>query len=165
MADADIKGLIKTRNDTPSNAKVAVIAMLNARVADTIDLSLVTKQAHWNIKGMAFIGVHEMLDKFRAALDAYVDLMAERAVQLGGVALGTTQVVEKATNLAPYPTDIHSVKDHILALIDRYGNVANAVRKNIDDADDAGDAGSSDLFTEVSRGLDEWLWMLEAHVV
>jgi starvation-inducible DNA-binding protein len=156
--------LLPTKNDLPSNAKSAVIDMLNARVADTIDLALATKQAHWNIKGMAFIGVHELLDKLRGELDNYVDDMAERAVQLGGVALGTAQVVEQESGLDPYPTDIHTVKDHLLALIERYGQVANAVRANIDDADEAGDAGSSDLFTEVSRGLDEWLWMLEAHV-
>ena len=72
--------------------------------------------------------------------------------------MGTAQVVEGKTHLEPYPTDIHTVKDHIAALAERYGNVANAVRKNIDDA------GSSDLFTEVSRGLDECLWMLEAHI-
>ena len=78
-----------TKNDLPSNAKSAVIDMLNARVADSIDLALATKQAHWNLKGMAFIGVHELLDKLRGAVDGYVDSMAERAVQLGGVALGT----------------------------------------------------------------------------
>jgi starvation-inducible DNA-binding protein len=156
--------LLPTKNDLPSNAKAAVIDMLNARVADTIDLALATKQAHWNIKGMSFIGVHELLDKLRGELDTYVDNMAERAVQLGGVALGTAQVVEQESSLDPYPTDIHTVKDHLLALIDRYGQVANSVRANIDDADEAGDAGTSDLFTGVSRGLDEWLWMLEAHV-
>jgi starvation-inducible DNA-binding protein len=156
--------LIATRNDLPSNAKSAVIEMLNARLADTVDLALITKQAHWNIKGMNFTGVHELLDKIRDAVDEYVDLMAERAVQLGGVAYGTAQSVEAETTLDPYPTDIHTTKDHLLALVERYGKVANAVRANIDDADEAGDAGSSDLFTQVSRGLDEWLWMLEAHV-
>ncbi len=156
--------LRESKNDLPSNAKSAVIDMLNARVADTIDLALVTKQAHWNIKGMSFIGVHELLDKLRGELDLYVDSMAERAVQLGGVASGTVQTVEEKTKLPPYPTDIQTVKDHLTALVERYGQVANSVRANIDDADEAGDAGSSDLFTEVSRGLDEWLWMLEAHL-
>ncbi len=85
-------------------------------------------------------------------------------MQLGGVALGTAQVVESESGLDPYPTDIHTVKEHITALVERYGHVANAVRANIDDADEAGDAGTSDLFTGVSRGLDEWLWMLEAHL-
>ena len=153
-----------TRNDLPSNSKNAVIGMLNARVADTIDLALATKQAHWNLKGSQFIGVHELLDKLRAALDDYVDSMAERAVQLGGIALGTAQTVSEKTRLAPYPTEIQAVGDHLAALIDRYGQVANTVRKNIEEADEAGDPGSADLFTEVSRGLDEWLWMLEAHL-
>ncbi len=153
-----------TQNDLPSNSKTAIIEMLNARVADSIDLALATKQAHWNLKGLQFIGVHELLDKLRGAVDGYVDSMAERAVQLGGVALGTTQIVEAESSLPPYPTDIQTVKDHLAALVERYGQVANAVRANIDDADEAGDAGSSDLFTEVSRGLDEWLWILEAHL-
>jgi starvation-inducible DNA-binding protein len=156
--------LLPTKNDLPSNVKSAVIDMLNARLADTIDLALATKQAHWNIKGMNFIAVHELLDKLRGELDNYVDDMAERAVQLGGTALGTTQIVELESTLDPYPIDIHTVKDHLTALIERYGQVANAVRANIDDADEAGDAGTSDLFTGVSRGLDEWLWMLEAHL-
>jgi starvation-inducible DNA-binding protein len=156
--------LLPTKNDLPSNAKSAVVDMLNARLADTLDLALATKQAHWNIKGMNFIGVHELLDKLRGALDTYVDDMAERAVQLGGVALGTTQVVELESTLDPYPVDIHTVKEHLTALVERYGIVANAIRANIDDADEAGDAGTADLFTGVSRGLDEWLWMLEAHL-
>ena len=156
--------LLPTKNDVPSNAKQAVIEMLNARVADTIDLALVTKQAHWNVKGMSFIGVHEMLDTLRGEIDAYVDSMAERVVQLGGIALGTVQTTEKKTTLEPYPTDILTIKDHLKALIDRYGQVANAIRANIDEADEAGDASSADLFTEVSRGLDKSLWFLEAHL-
>jgi starvation-inducible DNA-binding protein len=158
------KKLLPTKNDIPSNAKQAVIEMLNARVADTIDLALVTKQAHWNIKGMSFIGVHEMLDTLRGEVDTYVDSMAERVVQLGGIALGTVQTAEQKTTLTPYPTDILTIKDHLTALIDRYAQVANAVRANIDDADEAGDASSADLFTEVSRGLDKSLWFLEAHL-
>ncbi len=156
--------LLPTKNDLPTDSRSAVIEMLNARVADTIDLALATKQAHWNIKGMTFIGVHELLDQLRGALDGYVDEMAERAVQLGGVALGTTQVVEAESTLDPYPTEIHTIKDHLNALVERYGKVANVVRVNIDDADEAGDAGTADLFTGVARGLDKWLWMLEAHL-
>jgi starvation-inducible DNA-binding protein len=153
-----------TKNDLKSNAKQVAIELLNARVADGIDLALVTKQAHWNLKGPQFIAVHEMLDGFRDELDEHVDTMAERVTQLGGTALGTTQVVAKGTTLAPYPTDIYAIKDHLAALIDRYAALANAVRKNIDDAAEAGDADTADIFTGVSRGLDKALWFLEAHV-
>ncbi|MBW7946408.1 MAG: DNA starvation/stationary phase protection protein Dps [Sphingomonadaceae bacterium] len=150
--------------DLKSNTKKTAIELLNARLADAIDLALVTKQAHWNLKGPQFIAIHEMLDGFRTTLDGHVDTIAERAVQLGGQALGTAQVVAEATTLKPYPTEISKTRDHLAALIERYGDVANAVRAAIDDADEAGDADTADIFTAFSRDLDKSLWFLEAHV-
>ena len=155
---------IPTKNDLKSNAKTASIELLNARLADAIDLALIAKQAHWNVKGPQFIAVHEMLDGFRAELDGHVDTMAERAVQLGGTAHGTSQEVAKASTLKPYPTDIHKTRDHLAALIDRYAAAAKRARAAIDEADEAGDADTADIFTAYSRSLDKLLWFLEAHI-
>src|SRR5690606_37344288 len=111
-----------------ANAKSAVIDVLNARLTDAIDLALITKQAHWNVKGPHFIAIHEMLDGFRAELDGHVDTIAERVVQIGGTAIGTSQAVVKASPLKPYPTDIYKTKDHLAALIERYALAANNAR-------------------------------------
>lgn len=154
----------QTKNDLRPNCGNVAIELLNARLADVIDLALLTKQAHWNLKGPRFIAIHEMLDGSRAQIDDYVDTMAERVAQFGGTALGTTQVVARSTTLPPYPTDIYTISGHLAALIDRYGTVANAVRKAIGTADEAGDANTADIFTEASRGLDKALWFLEAHI-
>ncbi|WP_332680592.1 DNA starvation/stationary phase protection protein Dps [Bosea sp. (in: a-proteobacteria)] len=151
-----------SRIDLPSNAKNQVIGLLNERLQDGIDLALATKQAHWNLKGPGFIGVHLMLDGFRKDLDKHVDTVAERAVQLGGTALGTTQDVAAGSGLKPYPTDIVAVKDHLAALIERYAATANSVREAIDKSDEAGDAGTADLLTAYSRMLDKALWFLES---
>jgi starvation-inducible DNA-binding protein len=154
----------KTRNDLSSNAKTVSIGVLNARLADAIDLALLTKQAHWNIKGPQFIALHEMIDGFRTEIDTHFDTMAERIVQLGGTALGTSQAVTSASTLPPYPTDIYTSKDHLAALTERYAKVANAVRAAIDETDEAGDADTADLLTGFSRALDKALWFLEAHI-
>ena len=153
----------KSRNDLKSNTKTAMIELLNARLADGIDLALVTKQAHWNLKGPGFIAIHEMLDGFRGELDTHVDTVAERVAQLGGIALGTVQVVAGATRLKAYPTDIVAVKDHLAELIERYAEAAKSVRAAIDTADEAGDADTADIFTGYSRALDKALWFLESN--
>ncbi len=169
MATTDKPKLLKprlhpTRNNIESNARNVAISLLNERLADGLDLALITKQAHWNLKGPQFIGVHLMLDGFRTEQDDWNDKMAERITALGGTAYGTTQDITKNSKLEAYPTDIYRVADHLSALIDRYAAFGNAIRESIDESDEAGDADTADLFTEVSRGIDKQLWFLEAHV-
>jgi starvation-inducible DNA-binding protein len=147
-----------------SNTKTAMIELCNARLADALDLSLAVKQAHWNLKGPTFIAVHELLDMLRGHLDTNTDTVAERVMQLDGVALGTTQVVGEKSELPAYPTDVKKVADHVGALVERYAALSKSVREAIDAADDAGDAGTADIFTAFSRDLDKDLWFLKSHL-
>ena len=155
---------LETHNYLKSNTRKTVIDILNARLADAIDLALITKQAHWNVKGPTFIAVHELLDNLRSELDGHVDTIAELVAQLGGMALATSQSVASRTPLPPYPTDISKVSDHLEALVERYAATAKLVRKAIDDCDEAGDADAADIFTGYSRALDKSLWFLESHL-
>ncbi|MEP7242006.1 MAG: DNA starvation/stationary phase protection protein Dps [Devosia sp.] len=147
-----------------SNTKSAMIALCNARLADALDLSLAVKQAHWNLKGISFIAVHELLDEVRARLDTNSDTVAERVAQLDGVALGTTQTVGEATTLPAYPTNIRKVEDHVGALVERFAALSKSVRAAIDAADDAGDAATADIFTSFARDLDKDMWFLKSHI-
>src|SRR5438876_1862915 len=91
------------------------------------------------------------------------DNMAERAVELGGVALGTIQIISKKSRLSSYPLDLASGQKHVAALSNALANCGASSRRAIDTASRAGDADTADLFTEVSRGIDKLLWLVEAH--
>ncbi|BCX05064.1 MAG: DNA starvation/stationary phase protection protein [Candidatus Roseilinea sp.] len=153
-----------TRHDLPAEVRSRMIALLNQQLADTFDLMSQTKQAHWNVKGPQFIALHEMFDEFAEGLAGYVDEIAERITALGGYAAGTVRMAAKASTLPDYPADVIADMDHVRALADRYAALAASTRKAIDVAGEAGDLDTADLFTEVSRDLDKWLWFLEAHV-
>lgn len=154
----------KTRNDLPDNTRKAMIATLNARLVDAIDLRLAIKQAHWNVKGPNFIALHELFDQIQARVDTNVDDIAERAVALGGNAHGTIQTVVGASKLEPYPTDLNDQKGHVAAVADRLAAFGKLVREAIDAADEANDKDTADLFTGISRQVDKDLWFVEAHL-
>lgn len=140
-----------------------MIALLNQQLAEALDLGLQAKQAHWNVKGPHFIGLHELFDKVAEELEEFTDDIAERAVELGGVALGTIQVVAKQSRLAAYPLNMSSGKKHVVALSEALAKFGASTRAAIDTAGKADDADTADLFTEISRGLDKLLWFVEAH--
>lgn len=155
--------LNQTLNDLPEKTRRAIVDLLNRQLADSIDLGLQAKQAHWNVKGPNFIGLHELFDKVAEAAEEFTDEIAERAVQLGGLAAGTSQVVAKNTRLKAYPIDLTSGQGHVKTLSAALAAFGASARAAIDTANKAGDADTGDLFTEISRGVDKLLWMVEAH--
>ena len=156
--------MFKTKNDIPEATRVKVVEFLNARLADCIDLQTQSKQAHWNVKGPDFIALHELFDRVNEAVEEYVDDIAERAVQLGGVAEGTARTAAKRSSLPEYPAKAVDGRTHVEALSSALAAFGAAARKGIDQANDTGDLDTADLFTEVSRGIDKWLWFVEAHL-
>jgi starvation-inducible DNA-binding protein len=154
--------LIHTLNDLSEETRLKVVELLNQSLADGIDLQLQIKQAHWNVKGADFIGVHELLDKIGDDLREDIDEIAERVAQLGGVAEGTVQRVKVRTHLPEYPLDIHKSHDHLKAVATALANFGRHLRKSIKDSDELGDDDTADLYTQVSREVDKNLWFIES---
>jgi len=152
-----------TKNDLPKEARSAVIDVLDARLADAVDLQTQMKQAHWNVKGPTFISLHELFDKINEDVEDYVDDLAERVVQLGGVAHGTARQAAARSTLSEYPA-VRDGHQHVEAVSSALAAFGKSVRAAIDETDKLGDKDSADLFTEISRGVDKWLWFVEAHL-
>jgi starvation-inducible DNA-binding protein len=156
--------MFDTRNDLPANVRTKVIELLNARLADAIDLGTQTKHAHWNVKGPSFIALHELFDQVAEHVEDHIDTIAERVTALGGTARGTLAAVTRATTLRPYPEDISDGIAHVDALSSALAAFGAKVRAGIDEAARIGDADTADLFTGISRETDKDLWFLEAHL-
>jgi starvation-inducible DNA-binding protein len=115
------------------------------------------------VKGPNFIALHELFDKIAESIEDQIDTIAERVTALGGTAHGTLAAVARGTSLKPYPEDISNGAAHVEALATVLADFGKKVRAAIDEAAKFGDAGTSDLFTGISRETDKNLWFLEAH--
>ncbi len=155
--------MYETENDISQKRRSELNALMNQRLADAVDLQMQMKQAHWNVKGPSFIGLHELFDKVDEAVESYVDMIAERIVQLGGIAEGTVRVAATRSQLDEYPLSIADGLAHVEAVARALSTFGREARNTINEADELDDAATADLFTEISRGIDKWLWFVEAH--
>jgi starvation-inducible DNA-binding protein len=153
----------ETENDIPKAVRGELVEILNQRLADIIDLQTQLKQAHWNVKGPHFIGLHELFDEIAEDVESYVDMIAERVVQMGGIAKGTARVAAARSRLQEYPLDIADGAAHVEAVARALSTFGREARLTVQETDRLDDADSADIFTEVSRGIDKWLWFVEAH--
>lgn len=145
------------------DARAQIVDLLNANLVNVINLTLAVKQAHWNLNGWGFIGVHELLDDVADRLRDGADTMAERAVILGGHAKGTVEIVAEKSTLDAYPSEMSEMSEHIEHLKARFMEVGQAVRRAAEVAEDAGDEDTADLFTEISRVVDKDAWFIGAN--
>ena len=155
--------MYETENDLSLQRRKELNTLMNQRLASAVDLQMQMKQAHWNVKGPSFIGLHELFDKVDEAVGFYVDMIAERIVQLGGIAEGTVRVAAARSRLPEYPLAMADGLAHVEAVARALSIFGQEARSTISQADELNDANTADLFTEVSRGLDKWLWLVEAH--
>ena len=156
--------MFSTEIDLPERDRYPLIELLNERLADTADLYSQIKQAHWNVKGPSFIGLHELFDKVAEDVESYADMIAERVVQLGGVAEGTVRASAARSRLEEYPMTISEGMSHVGAVAKALSTFGHEVRSTISQADELNDPGTADMFTQISRGTDKWLWFVESHL-
>lgn len=156
--------MLKTRHDLPEDVRAQMIAELQERLLDAIDLGLNAKQAHWNVRGRHFFPLHELFDEIVAHARDWSDMLAERAGNLGGLVDGSAATVGKGSGLPAYPADKTSGEDHANLMSASLAAFAAGARKGIERAAEAGDAATEDVLTEIARAADQDLWFVEAHL-
>ena len=155
--------MYRTANTLPEQIRSRSVDLLNRHLAAAIDLHAQVKQAHWNVRGPTFIAIHELFDKVADAVEEYSDKIAERAGTLGGTAEGTVQTATERSFLEPYQLGVADAEAHIATVTAALASFGESVRNAIGESDELGDLDTADVFTEVSRGIDQQLWLVESH--
>jgi starvation-inducible DNA-binding protein len=153
-----------TRINIPQEIRLYLITLLNQSLACTVDLRSQVKQASWNVKGTDFSQLQALFETIATELNAYVNLMAERIVVLGGEVLGTVRIAATQSTLPEYPCGLVEGNAHVLALAERFAHYTTAIRHAIARAADVGDADTAAIYTDISRGVDKRLGSLDAHL-
>jgi starvation-inducible DNA-binding protein len=139
-----------------------LVVRLNQNLANLTDLASAYDHAHWNVAGSHFAQLHELFDRFADQTRVYMDMLAERAVTLGGTASGTIQAVAEATTLPDFPLAERSQWRLVEELIQHLEHVAADLRQGMDASAD--EAATEDVFIEVLRGVEKQHWMLREHL-
>ena len=154
--------MYKTPNHLPEASRAKLIATLNDRLADGLDLHSAIKVAHWNVRGPQFPALHPLFEQFAVQLANHNDSIAERAVTLGGLAAGSVRHVAKTSHLADYPVDTTRDLDHVRLLADRFEAYLSGVRESRKLGEELGDTDTVDLLTGVVTEFEKNAWFLRA---
>jgi starvation-inducible DNA-binding protein len=154
--------MYKTPSNLPESVRASVASTLNQRLADGLDLHSQIKVAHWNIRGPQFPALHPLFEQFAKQLALRNDEIAERAVTLGGHAIGTARQVAKASRLPEYPIETTRDLEHVRALADRIDVYLQGIRESRGLAEQHGDTDTFDLLSLVVTELEKNNWFLRA---
>ena len=140
-----------------------VVDVLQERLIALLDLQLTLKHIHWNVVGMNFIAVHEMLDPQVDATRAMSDAVAERIATMGGEPLGTPGAITRIRTWDDYDLNREPAVRHLAALDEVFSGVITDHRAAIDRLERL-DPISHDMMIGHTRDLELFKWFVRAHL-
>src|SRR6266496_533467 len=143
--------MLITRSDNLSDRTRSLIKLCNDRLADAVDLQLQCKHAFWNTTAL---DLRKLFDRVNKSVDVYTDRIAQRVVEIGGVANSTERVVPTWSHLLCASDAL--CRTHALTLATTLGSFAELARRAIDTSNQFSDFASADMFTEIAHGVDKW---------
>lgn len=150
-----------TKNKIPPEVAAQVIAAFNTVLPCLVDAQAQAKMAHWIVAGPAFDGRHATFDEVAGALAGYGDTVAEYIVQLGGTPLGSARDAAKLSALPELPHDAIAGLAVSSALAEALAMLLQVIR-SAEGQVNAIDRLAGDVLIEAGRGVQKWLWQVEA---
>lgn len=149
-----------TTDNLSQSTRSQLIKLCNDRLADAVDLQLQCKHAYWNTRDPDLATLRELFDELNESVEDYIDRIAERVVEIGGVANSTERVLATWWHLLCSPDAV--CRNHAQVIATALESFGELVRQTTDTANEFGDFVSAEMFTEISEGVDNWRRTLAA---
>ncbi len=143
------------------DAKKVTGETLQGALVDLVELSLVGKQAHWNLIGRNFRSIHLALDEVVLAGRTFADTVAERAIAIGVNPDGQTAALTKQSKVKPVEVGYVPVEKVITYVVDTLAPMISRFRDRMDATEQA-DPVTQDLFISIIAELEKTHWMFQA---
>ncbi|AZP21694.1 DNA starvation/stationary phase protection protein [Streptomyces aquilus] len=149
------------KSTLPDAAREVAGEALQSTLVDLLGISLVGKQAHWNIVGPRFRSIHLQLDEVVATARTYSDTVAERAAALGLPPDGRPETVAAAYALPGAKEGWLRDDEVVRLMVETLETAIGRLRDRID-ATDKADPVTQDLLIGITAELEKQRWMFEA---
>ncbi|MFF8032241.1 Dps family protein [Streptomyces sp. NPDC016626] len=145
----------------PDEARRVSCEALQETLIDLLGLSLIGKQAHWNVVGPRFRSIHLQLDEVVASARAQSDTVAERAAALGVPPDGRPETIAKVFSLPAPAQGWLRDTEAVRVMTEALGAAITRLRERID-ATEKADLVTQDLLISITAELEKQRWMFEA---
>ena len=149
-----------TGDKLSTSVRAVLIKLCNDRLADAVDLQLQCKHAYWNTTDPNLMSLRYLFGQVNEAIEDYIDRIAERSVEIGGIANSTEYVVATWSNLMCDPDAIR--RNHAETIATSLAVFGDRVRQAIDISNEFSDRVSGNIFTEISKAVEGWRGKLAA---
>ncbi|MFE7767009.1 Dps family protein [Streptomyces sp. NPDC057438] len=149
------------RSTLPEPARRIAGDALQESLVDLLGLSLIGKQAHWNVVGPRFRSIHLQLDEVVSTARTFADQVAERAAALGVAPDGRPETVAARFALQGPKDGWLRDTEVVKLLVEALETAIERLRERIESVEEA-DKVTQDLLISVTYELEKQRWMFEA---
>ncbi|GAA2246052.1 DNA starvation/stationary phase protection protein Dps [Rarobacter faecitabidus] len=139
-----------------------VASILQSTLVDLIDLSLIGKQAHWNVHGPQFRSVHLELDEVVSDVRLWSDTVAERLAQLGVSPDGRADTVASTSQVDDIGAGPIGADKVVQLLSERLDAASQNIKDALPELEE--DLLSQDHLIAIGQGLDKHAWFLRSQI-
>jgi starvation-inducible DNA-binding protein len=135
---------------------------LSQHVVDLAALFIKLHDYHWHVRGPQFKVLHELTETYYDDINEQFDAIAERLVQLGGVAPASVRSYASNTAISDAGKNAYTAEDVLSGIIKDFEYLLAEYKQTRRVASETDDPATDNMLADYIGDLEKKIWMLKA---